>query len=663
MAYNLNPNQIYGRPAYGVQPRQATFGHQVSGIMPLYPAPYSSGAYPAPEAGAQGVPLRTVYPNQASKPLVYPLPNIPPLAALPKRGQIFTPSTPAGFNAPSGVGNSLNPTGTGIVSPGGKPSAEKPTVQNYYYTLPTGKTPPSRKKDLKKFLFITGAVITGMITTAGVAIGGLFVFAPNHTNFFRKLGSRPFAWANQGLKAFKDTEGSFVRKAIAGGKAVHTAVKTPQEPSESLFTKARLAWWKLFNPEAAKKYEAEKAKAVKTQVKRPIMQQGDIAEFAKGIGQDDVKALKGLAQMFGFNLDSKSLGSILAQAFNEADPKQIANVLKNMQGQAEGGVKLDPAQILADAFGKLKPEQIKAYLPESLTNLSSDDYSKIISKAFNELDSKKLTDTLKGLMGQTGGTKIDTAQLLADIFGKLKPEQVKAYLPKDLTSQSLDYGKIISDAFNDMDSEKITNVLNGIMKKTSTGQDGKSIDPAEIILKVIQGLDESQVQKILSAGLKGQNASSAVEGAAQSKSIFANIIDGLGEKQIKKLLGCVLPKDTMKVLESENTSELADKLWNTLSQEQKDKFDEKAKELGSGAIGRFSKTPEARTFVENIINENKEELLRDAVNQALDSLPLGFGRVFYRAKKADPGNAAGQVVSSEDMKEISDKIPCAFPET
>lgn len=407
MAYNLNPNQIYGRPVYGVQPRQVAnqpaFGHQAGVAGPLYANSYSSGAYPVPYAGAQGQPPRAAYSAQPLKPSAYPVSAIPPLAALPNPGQIFTPSTPAGFNAPSGIGNTQNLPVTGMASPGGgKPPAEKPAVQNYYYTLPTGKTPPSRKKDLKKFLFVTGAVITGMITTAGLAIGALFVFAPNQFNFFRKLGARPFAWANQGLKAFKDTEGSFVRKALAGGKAVHTAVKKPPEQKNSLWTDIKLAYQKRFNPEAFKKYEAEQAKANQEQIKRPIMQQGDIAEFAQGIGSDDVNALKGLAQKFGFNLENQSIGSILAKTFNEADPKQIANVLKNMQGQAEGGKSFDMAGVIVKALSELEPDKLTklvvGFLPEEKVKKLTANGAKLTDK---DVIDKYIINTLSEAMAKT----------------------------------------------------------------------------------------------------------------------------------------------------------------------------------------------------------------------------------------------------------------------
>ncbi len=207
MAYNVSPNPLTGNPVYGSQPIPArtAFGHQVANNAMSYGAPAYSGFPMNPPASS--------FPIQ--RPMGYQPSTLRPVAPLPTPGQVFIRTNPL-VNATAPAPGNVQPNGS--------------AVQNYYYNV-SGKTPPSKQKDFKKFMFITAAVMTGMVATMGLTILGLRIKYPNKFNFFNIVGEEPFKWLADGAKAWNRTEGANpIQRGLSAFKAFSEAYQKRPKP-------------------------------------------------------------------------------------------------------------------------------------------------------------------------------------------------------------------------------------------------------------------------------------------------------------------------------------------------------------------------------------------------------------------------------------------------
>lgn len=207
MAYNVSPNPLTGNPVYGSLSMlgRPAFGHQVEN-----PAMgYGVSAY----YGFPMTPPASSFPVQ--RPMSYQPATLSPVAPLSTPGQVFIRSNPL-VNATAPVAANAQQSGS--------------AVQNYYYNV-SGKTPPSKQKDFKKFMFITGAVMTGMVATMGLTILGLRIKYPNKFNFFNIVGEEPFKWLADGAKAWNRTEGTNpIQRGLSAFKAFSEAYQKRPKP-------------------------------------------------------------------------------------------------------------------------------------------------------------------------------------------------------------------------------------------------------------------------------------------------------------------------------------------------------------------------------------------------------------------------------------------------
>lgn len=170
---------------------------------------YAASAY-------SGFPMNPPAPSfPIQRPMGYQPTALRPMTPLPTPGQVFIRTNPL-VNATAPVPGNAQPNGS--------------AVQNYYYNV-SGKTPPSKQKDFKKFMFITAAVMTGMVATMGLTILGLRIKYPNKFNFFSIVGEEPFKWLADGAKAWNRTEGANpIQRGLSAFKAFSEAYQKRPKP-------------------------------------------------------------------------------------------------------------------------------------------------------------------------------------------------------------------------------------------------------------------------------------------------------------------------------------------------------------------------------------------------------------------------------------------------
>lgn len=322
MAYNVSPNPLNGRPpAHSFQQKPGSvlpsFGHQAAGSplgapLPLMPLPPS---VPAPSASAFAP---STLPAQ--QPIGYPYSNSPQatrpsVASMPTPGQVFIRSNPiVNATAPLAVNTSQS----------------RFPVQHYYYNV-SQQEPPSTQKDVKKFLFITGAVVAGMAVTMAATIGALCFFMPGPARLVKEVGSKRFDILVKGFKAYQSEKGSLTAKLASGLKAANSEMsKTPE-----------LSMWQnlkfFFKPEAKAKYEKELELAKKAAADN--VQSGadglgglvgaavsQLAKTPPEEGERLGKLLKNILAGMGISDPAK----FVAGVFNNVDPKAANNILSGV---------------------------------------------------------------------------------------------------------------------------------------------------------------------------------------------------------------------------------------------------------------------------------------------------------------------------------------------
>ncbi len=263
MTYSLNAHTAYGASPYGLYPPtpmrantfpqpaytasapatqyssadSVRFAHQNAYTAPgfLNTANYAAPPFNPPTAPAHS--YRTAW---ATAPAT--LQGIYGASANP-----FNPFAQPQTQAPFAVGKTPFPQATA-----------QPTVQNYYYTNPIQGN--SQKKNIKKFLMITGAVMTGVIATAGLALGAVALIAPSQLKLFQKLGAKPFQKGIKLLDLFKDPNKSISVK-LSESLKIFSEPKPASTSGGTAFHKLKNWYQKHFDKEAYQAAEAAKAKA------------------------------------------------------------------------------------------------------------------------------------------------------------------------------------------------------------------------------------------------------------------------------------------------------------------------------------------------------------------------------------------------------------------
>lgn len=483
MVYNISPNPLNPKSAYGLPPKPNTglpaFGHQMTGTS----AGYGSPVYPALPLN----PTAQVFPVQ--RPMGYQQSVSVPLASLPSSSQVFIRS---------------NPLVNATVPKTSPPPQGGSAVQNYYYNV-SGKAEPSKKKDLKKFMFITAAVMTGMATTMVATIGALCFFMPGPARLFKKLGSRPFETALKGIKAFESEKGSLIEKISKTAKTLQDEItNAPVADELSPWQKVKMFFSKTYRAKQEQKIELAKQAASIV----PKNSQSALDHFTNALQNTTDEGMTALADQFkrslkaiGLDPESLNLAKVLADAFNHMDEKKISSVLKNMMGSGSNG-------------------------------------------------------------------------------------------------QPIDYGQILADAFNQMDSEKLV---------------------------------------------------------AAQKNLFTTIIEGLEPEHIKKLMSAIFPQDMVNALNSKNTSEMASKLWEVLTTEQKDAFYNYLKNLGNEAMQDFSRSDAAYTFTKN----NAPGPLRWFMSGKAPTVEPP--KVSVETNATDAGKKAAERLNKDDANAVSAAVQGKMP--
>lgn len=235
--YSFNPGTFYQPP-------------QPMGRPALY-TPYARTVTPAPSYNASpGTSVFSPHGRLVSTANVGGFSA--PQPGLPTPSQILRPS--AGWPG--------NPQAALQASP--LPAAQKPQVQNVYYTVNAGKESTSKKKNIKKFLLTTGAVVAGIFTTIGVAAGMLWFFYPGFIELAQSIGGRDAKAAAKALSVFKQP-GDLLTRISNASKAFNQcrqqdAAHQTKSPYQQLKLKIR-RWFMTAEEKAVADQEQEAAKA------------------------------------------------------------------------------------------------------------------------------------------------------------------------------------------------------------------------------------------------------------------------------------------------------------------------------------------------------------------------------------------------------------------
>ncbi|WP_303673583.1 hypothetical protein [Vampirovibrio chlorellavorus] len=199
-SYNFNPNAPYQRPVAMGAPGMASYGRPASPALPLY-------GRPATPAALNGLAAPRFNPTAPGNGFLAPLPG------LPTPSQLSGPTFPSAAPPPA-------------FSTSGAPALQKPQIQNHYYTVNTGKEPASKKKNIKKFLLTTGAVMTGMVATVALGFLGLRIAYPQKFKAFKLLDEEVVKCFNSGISAWNKTNSKNpISKGIKGFEAFMAAYK------------------------------------------------------------------------------------------------------------------------------------------------------------------------------------------------------------------------------------------------------------------------------------------------------------------------------------------------------------------------------------------------------------------------------------------------------
>ncbi len=245
-AYNFNPNYPYQRPQTMAAASVSPYGR------PAAPAPY--GQPFAPVASSYGRPVTPAYLGGVTAPR-FNMPTSGPAApngflapqpGLPTPSQVLNPTALPGGNPQTGFANNAASI------------AQKPQIQNHYYTVTSGKEPSSKKKNIKKFLLTTGAVVAGMFTTIGAGIGLIWFFCPSFIQLGKAIGPKNAQAAANALSEWKKPGTILDRlgnayKAFAKGQAEYA-----EHQNNSAFNRLKNWFQNLFK--STEQIEAEKAK-------------------------------------------------------------------------------------------------------------------------------------------------------------------------------------------------------------------------------------------------------------------------------------------------------------------------------------------------------------------------------------------------------------------
>jgi hypothetical protein len=227
-----------------------------------------------------------------------------PTPSLPTPSQVLNPVGMPG-NPPVGLHAGMAPT-----------AAQKPQVQNYFYTLPADSPTPKKNKNIKKFLLTTGAVVAGMFTTIGVAAGLLWFFYPGFIQLAQAVGGKNAQAAAKALSEWKKpgdllTRFNNARKAFAQCKT-----QDAEHHAQSPYQRLKSGFFSLFQSEEQKL----KAKAAqKATIPETAQGQGSEApisgmlkEFKNVLAQvpqEDLKALEEKATQIGADSVSQAMAS------------------------------------------------------------------------------------------------------------------------------------------------------------------------------------------------------------------------------------------------------------------------------------------------------------------------------------------------------------------
>jgi hypothetical protein len=289
MAYNLSASQFYSKPQNTFQPRNVAyapvFGHQVS-----------AGAYYP--ANAYGIPVAQTLPLPG---------NASPFNHVAMPGQFqYSPDSvlPPGVNTPFRMNTTVGSTQS--------PVLPKPQVQQYFYTLPSVKEPPSRKKTIKKFLLITSAVVTGVFATAACVLGLMWMFWPGFVELAKNIGTNGASKAANAVKEWKKP-GTLVERAQNAYEAC-----VSQDTSS-----VKSGWQRLKNLfKSADTIEREgRAAAMATEGKK---------EAGSGLAftEEQIDAGKVFLKSLGLDLEKLSSSEHLAEVLNKTDPQKAREFFK-----------------------------------------------------------------------------------------------------------------------------------------------------------------------------------------------------------------------------------------------------------------------------------------------------------------------------------------------
>ncbi len=200
-AYNFNPGNPYQRPPAMGAPGMASYGRPASPAFPLYSRPAAPAAFNAFTAPR----FNTTLPFNGF---------LAPPPGLPTPGQILNPTALPGGNPQAGFATNAASI------------AQKPQIQNHYYTVNTGKEPSSKKKNIKKFLLTTGAVMTGMLATIALGFLGLRIAYPQKFKAFKLIDEEVVKCFNSGVSAWNKTSSKNpINKGLKGFEAFMEAYK------------------------------------------------------------------------------------------------------------------------------------------------------------------------------------------------------------------------------------------------------------------------------------------------------------------------------------------------------------------------------------------------------------------------------------------------------
>ncbi|WP_373531155.1 hypothetical protein [Vampirovibrio sp.] len=353
MAYPFNANQFYNQPSTAFRSRKAAtapaFGQQA------YGPPYNAmPAYGAPPAQPLTRPLSRPLNQSLARPLNQPL---TPLPALPLPAQLLNRPSPV---LPAAANAAFAPFGSpalGNASPASP--MPRPQVQNHFYALPAVKDPASTKKNIKKFLLITSAVVTGVFATAGTVVGLMWMFYPGFVELARSIGPKGASKAARAIKEWKKP-GPILQRA----KNAHQVYTQPVDASGS--STSQSGWQRFKNWFKSAETLQNEAKAAKVASQKAAEKAAEaareggngFAEIWQTFAEKDTQAAKELGKAMGLDLERMTSPQYLAEVINRISPQQMEVILS----KAMSGEPLDYGKILGDAINNISPEKLKGFL-------------------------------------------------------------------------------------------------------------------------------------------------------------------------------------------------------------------------------------------------------------------------------------------------------------